>query len=916
MDLSRQFIMLNGQSKTLEIASIEKFGADRFRVRFKNNPRPYTYNADKVLWLSDPEPVDLKHSKVYLDGFLKKDICELWKFRYGRNVYWRIIHNNGYLEDDISGRVKVIDSCLGEKRSSDTFRYMKEVAAINPLHNDETGDSLLSGMFDKVDFVGDETAAACYLNPDKHKPGILTCPDLIYPFGCNASQKKAVEAAFGHQLSVIQGPPGTGKTQTILNIIANIVRQGKTVLVVSNNNSAISNVQEKLEKYGLSFFVAKLGSRENREKFVTEQVAVPAECKDWSIPATESRRMASELHSTLDKLDRVFVLQNSRAELRQERQAVELEWKHFRIDNGIGEDTCRSRFSQSGNFISVWLKCQLMSDTEQSSSNWFEKMLRKLKWLRLKLNCRYRLHMKTCFDKDNLTPLIRELQSGFYFNRLHELETALDKINGELAGLNAEALTESMISISTALFKSSLCARYSGHTRPVFTDINDLRHRSAEMLEQYPVILSTTFSARSCVFTDKPYDYIIMDEASQVSIETGTLALTCAYNAVIVGDTLQLPNVVTDEDRRKLDVIMKRYSIANSYDCAKNSFLQSVLEVVTGVPETLLREHYRCHPRIINFCNQKFYGGKLLIMTEDHNEKDVLYAEKTVIGNHCSDHYNQREIDVVKKSILPQLQGFDSIGIVTPYNNQVKAFLKELPEQETATIHKYQGREKDAIILSVVDNQISEFADDANMLNVAVSRAKKKFCLVVSGNEQEKSGNIMDLLAYMVYNNCTVTDSKITSCFDALYKPYTEKLTAFLTSHPKVSEYASENITFALISEILASDIRYSCLSVTREYALNQLFSDTSLMTPEEVEYASHDGTRLDFLISNLVSKKPVLAIETDGYSFHNDRTGQHRRDLMKDHILSSYGLPLLRLSTKGSGEREKISAMLDQLVG
>ena len=87
-------------------------------------------------------------------------------------------------------------------------------------------------------------------------------------------------------------------------------------------------------------------------------------------------------------------------------------------------------------------------------------------------------------------------------------------------------------------------------------------------------------------------------------------------------------------------------------------------------------------------------------------------------------------------------------------------------------------------------------------------------------------------------------------------------------------------------------------------------------MTPEEVEYASHDGTRLDFLISNLASKKPVLAIETDGYSFHNDRTEQHRRDLMKDHILSSYGLPLLRLSTKGSGEREKISAMLDQLVG
>ena len=96
------------------------------------------------------------------------------------------------------------------------------------------------------------------------------------------------------------------------------------------------------------------------------------------------------------------------------------------------------------------------------------------------------------------------------------------------------------------------------------------------MVQQYPVVLSTTFSARTCVFTEKPYDYIIMDEASQVSIDTGALALTCATNAVIVGDTLQLPNVVTNEDRAKLDAIMKQYHISKGYDCANNSFLQSV----------------------------------------------------------------------------------------------------------------------------------------------------------------------------------------------------------------------------------------------------------------------------------------------------------------------------------------------------
>ena len=74
-----------------------------------------------------------------------------------------------------------------------------------------------------------------------------------------------------------------------------------------------------------------------------------------------------------------------------------------------------------------------------------------------------------------------------------------------------------------------------------------------------------------------------MDEASQVPIDTGALALTCAKNAVVVGDTLQLPNVVTNEDRVKLDIIMKQYNITEGYDCAKNSFLQSVLDVITSV---------------------------------------------------------------------------------------------------------------------------------------------------------------------------------------------------------------------------------------------------------------------------------------------------------------------------------------------
>ena len=111
-----------------------------------------------------------------------------------------------------------------------------------------------------------------------------------------------------------------------------------------------------------------------------------------------------------------------------------------------------------------------------------------------------------------------------------------------------------------AVLKDALNGRYSKNQRKVFNDVKELRLYAEELVKQYPVVLSTTFSARTAV-PDMVYDYLIMDEASQVSIETGALALTCAENAVIVGDTLQLPNVVTDEDKLKLDTVFNEYKV-------------------------------------------------------------------------------------------------------------------------------------------------------------------------------------------------------------------------------------------------------------------------------------------------------------------------------------------------------------------
>lgn len=320
------------------------------------------------------------------------------------------------------------------------------------------------------------------------------------------------------------------------------------------------------------------------------------------------------------------------------------------------------------------------------------------------------------------------MQLLFYKTRHAELQSEIRNIEKYLSTKNSAELTKQICDKSMQYLKNSLFRRYgSNRTKPIFTS-DDLKDNWQKVQEEYPVVLSTTFSSLTSLHRDTIYDYLIMDEASQVSVETGALAISCAQNVIIVGDSMQLPNIVTKEDKDKLNAIMLNFHIAEGYDCANNSFLQSICKVIPNIPQTLLREHYRCHPKIINFCNLKFYGGNLLIMTHDNGENDVICAIKTVVGNHSRDHINQREIDVIKEEVLPILPYQDTeVGIIAPYNKQVEAIQHNLRDCiDIATVHKFQGREKDAIIMTTVDDIITEFTDDPNLLNVAVSRAKTK----------------------------------------------------------------------------------------------------------------------------------------------------------------------------------------------
>lgn len=921
IDTSENLIIIKGQIKTAEIESCQNNNGN-YSIIFRNSSSVYSYKEENVIWLTHPDKPDPANYQIATQRRILSNIETLSIFKSDSESYWHIRFQNGK-EHDYKGKdLQITRSCLAETCSKDIFGYLKKVAEVNELKADD-GTKLLAKQYEKINFIADNRAIAVYLNPQKYKLQTQSTPTLIFPFGCNASQQKAVQTAFENQISVVQGPPGTGKTQTILNIIANILMRGKTVQVVSNNNSAIVNVLEKLSKYDMGFIVALLGSTANKEKFIEtqeEEKQYPENFESWHDAKANQPLFLDKIHHQTEELKSIFSKQERLAMARQEIQALKIEWQHYLQEFGTKESTIKlRRNSGSAALLNLWNECQQYTEKEQTSSfRGIATFIQRLKWLffRFKSKTVCEIPDKN-FYKREMTSIIADFQILFYQTKHSELEVEIDTLEKDLANKDASEMAKQMADASMKYLKNKLFHTYgNNHDKPVFT-LKDLKDNWRKVQKEYPIILSTTFSSLSSLHRDAVYDYLIMDEASQVSVETGALALSCAKNAIIVGDTMQLPNVVTEEDKEKLDFISNACLVKAEYNCANMSFLQSVCKVIPNVPQTLLREHYRCHPKIINFCNQKFYGGNLVIMTRDKGEKDVIRAIRTAKGNHSRSHLNQREIDVIKEEVLPALSyDMDEIGVIAPYNKQVNAVKSAFEESiDVATVHKFQGREKDAIIMTTVDDTITSFSDDPNLLNVAVSRAKQQFYLVVSGNEQPKDCNISDLIAYIEYNNGTVIASKIHSIFDYLYEQYTDARIAYLKKHKKISEYDSENLTFALIEDILQENIDMRHLNIICHLPLYMLIQDYSLLNAEENKYAANINTHIDFLIYNRVSKQPILAIETDGYMYHKSGTRQAERDVKKDHILELYGIPLMRLSTIGSNEKKVVVDKLSEVL-
>lgn len=878
---------------TERIAAIKENSKGLWSVLFNGSTRWFHYNPSRLLYLTHPEKIDLGEKGLYINNRHITQAAALLRFSDEKHCFYHIVYQNGYYENLEGKQVYVTRTPINQNGGS-TWDYLNKLAAETSLLTDDN-ISILSKQYQKVDVKRDNVPLAQYLG-SKSKLDTHKMPkQLYYPFGCNASQKAAVEAALTHQVSIIQGPPGTGKTQTILNIIANLLMQNKTVLVVSNNNSAVENVAEKLEKESLGFIVAQLGSAQNRDAFFNNQPSCPA-MDNWLLE--DKSAVKERCKKALAEVSKGFEGQLQQAKLQAEHAALQLEREHNEKLCASNESEGWLRNRASSSLLKLLHSYQLLNEGQKAVGIWY-----KLKW-----SLRMGMRMFSFLKKPS-SRVVAELEAVYYDARLREIENELETIGSSLDAIQLPHHVKELRSTSLQLLKAAIAGRYAGKQRERWKP-SDLYRQSAAFLAAYPVVLSTTYSAKSCISPDHVFDYVIMDEASQVDIKTGALALSCATHAVIVGDDKQLPNVVGQEEATALRAIQETYQVEESYNAITHSFLKSCLEIFRDAPVTLLREHYRCHPQIIEFCNRKFYDRELVAMTADENEEKVLEVVYTGKGNYARGHLNQREIDVIKEEIMPQFSENESVGIITPYRLQAEEINKTLGKDIASTVHKFQGRECDAIILSMVDNVPTEFSDDANLLNVAISRAKTRLCVVTNENEKPQESILGQLIDYMKYNNCEETQSKLHSVFDLLYKSYTAERLAFEASHKKISEHLSENLVYDALTKAIEK-LQWDNVAVLCHYPLSRLIADWSSLNEKEKAFAESPLAHVDFLVYNSLTKQPMQVFEVDGWQFHQNNEAQQSRDQLKDSLLTKFGLCPQRISTTDTFNVETCKSML-----
>jgi predicted RecB family nuclease len=275
------------------------------------------------------------------------------------------------------------------------------------------------------------------------------------------------------------------------------------------------------------------------------------------------------------------------------------------------------------------------------------------------------------------------------------------------------------------------CKKASGGNPESFYESERIENftDAADCLD-WPLTAGTAWLFADARF-DQKLDYLFVDEGGQVSLADALAMGTCARNLVLIGDPLQLGQVLQGTHPEGAGV----------------SVLEHLLGDATTIPEdrgVFLERTFRLHPDVNRYISEAFYEGRL--------EPDPVTASRsTPFGTGVRylpvEHEGRRqdspeEAGLVRAEIGRMLAGGmteSDFKVVAPYNAQVNLLREALPEGvEVGTVDKFQGQQARVVFYSMASStgedipRSLEFLFSRNRLNVAISRAQCLAFLVCS----------------------------------------------------------------------------------------------------------------------------------------------------------------------------------------
>ena len=615
----------------------------------------------------------------------------------------------------------------------------------------------------------------------------------ITPLSLSDSQLQVVKNIDNSKFVAVQGPPGTGKSQTIVNLVAHLVANGKTVLVASRMDKAVDVVAERLNDLGASHMALRAG-RLNYQRQLSEELNNLLAQNNSDLDDDIEDILLVDIKDMKDHLDMLKNMENkSETIIKLEKnwhdklEEVEEQEKILGKKEYIKKTLKKGEIDMVAGIIKVLEHNMEKAGFISKIAN-FTSLGQLKKILNLKdfdVNYETIGKLKQELEFANMEWSLRKIEADIQkTGNLHMLAEQIRTMKRKQKSLATNILkNKRREALKELLRDENKRRRLKVHAKSLVANRKRLQTNILEeedfrpLLEAFPCWCVTTYAVSdSLPLKPGMFDVAIIDEASQCDIASCFPILFRAKRAVIVGDDKQLPHLSFLE-KAKEQSFLSQYGIPDKYQLMWRFRTNSMFDLADyySMNSVMLDEHFRSLPPIINFSNHEFYNDRIRVMRKDKPDENVLELVEVMDGKVDFDATrNLPEIEALVKRlheiiIEDERKNPDNpvtVGIISPFRAQVEQlkvsvskvlsdYMIKKHQIEIGTAHTFQGDERDIMMISwaVADNSYTQslmFMQKANLFNVAITRGRNKVINFVSRNPRElPDGHFRNYVSYM-----------------------------------------------------------------------------------------------------------------------------------------------------------------------